>query len=340
MGCAVKAAETITLAHPKIGVFAYPGAAYAGKVHVEDIGIPAVLINEIEAKAEILTDREAGRLIPVRGQRSNKGDFGKILVFAGSNEMPGAAALASSAAYMAGGGLVCACVLPGVANVVHHWQREVVTRIVPDIDGTYCKKSIEALADEVNSAGVIVLGPGIGRNANVTEFVHELLSIAKVPLVLDADALFAVAEDVNILEALKAPCVITPHPGEMSRLTGLAVSGILDNTINTAVEFSKEFNVVTLLKDAHTIIAHPNGTFYINTTGNNALSKAGTGDVLTGMIAGFIAQGPEIFTAAILGAYIHGKSGEAAAVNKSHYGVIASDVLDTVPAVMQFLCGL
>ena len=174
---------------------------------------------------------------------------------------------------------------------------------------------------------MIVIGPGIGRSQDVTEFVREMIKSVCVPLILDADALFAVSEDINILKQLKAPCVITPHPGEMNKLTGLSVSEILSSTIDVAVRFAKEFNVVTLLKDAHTIIANPNGKYYINTTGNNALSKAGTGDVLTGMIAGFIAQGSDVFTASVLGAYYHGKAGESAALKKTCYGVMAEDVL-------------
>ena len=343
MGCAVKAAETVTFQFPKIGTYAYPGAANAGKVHIEDIEIPPALINRIETKAEILTD--AARLLPVRGQRSNKGDFGKILVFAGSKEMPGAAALAGSAAYMVGGGLVCACVIPQVAEVIHHWQREVITRIVPETDGMYCKNSLNALTEEIKSADVIVLGPGIGRSPDVTAFVHELIRITQVPMALDADALFAVSKDLSILKSLKAPCIITPHPGEMSRLTGCGVSDILNNIIDTAVDFSKEFNVVTLLKDAHTVIANPDGRFFINTTGSNALSKAGTGDVLTGTIAGLIAQcaaqsaaqGCDVFNAGILGAYIHGKSGELAVMRNSNYSVMASDILDNIPSVINEL---
>jgi NAD(P)H-hydrate epimerase len=335
MGCAVRAAETVTFCSPKTGLFLYPGAEYAGKVHIEDISIPGTLIDRINIETEILTDSEARALLPIRKQRSNKGTFGRIMVFAGSNEMPGAAALTCSAVYKTGGGLVNACVVSDTAKVIHHWQREVITRIVPDKNGMYCKKSLSALTEEISRANVIVIGPGIGRSSDVKEFVYELLNIAKVPLVLDADALFAVSENVNILKTLKVPCVITPHPGEMSKLTGLNISEVLDNTIGVAAKFSGEFNVVTLLKDAHTIIANPNGAININTTGNNALAKAGTGDVLTGMIAGFIAQsGLDIFTASILGAYFHGKAGEAAVMGKSHYGITASDVLNCIPAVM------
>jgi NAD(P)H-hydrate epimerase len=284
-----------------------------------------------------LTDKEAGSLLPVRAGRTNKSSFGKVMIFAGSDEMPGAAALASSASYVAGSGLVCACVLNNVAQVIHHWQREVVTRILPGKNGMYCKKSVEIIKEEINKSDVIVLGPGIGRSPDVTEFVREILNIAQKPVVLDADALNAVSEDVNVLKTLKAPCVITPHPGEMSRLTGLTVEEILKSTKETAVNFANEYYVVTLLKDAHTVIAHPNGNFCINATGNNALSKAGTGDVLTGMISGFLAQGCDIFNASILSAYIHGKAGEAASAQMSNYSVVASDLLKFIPKVINVL---
>jgi len=335
LGCAVKAAETITFSSPKTGLYVFPGAEYAGTVHVEDITIPSALTGRVETKAEVLTANEAGELLPARSQRSNKGDFGKVMVFAGSDEMPGAAALTCSASYKVGAGLVCACVLPNVAPVIHRWQREVITRIVPEHNGLYFKGSLETLADEINKFNAIVIGPGIGRSPSVSEFVQELLGIIRVPVVLDADALFAVSDNVNVLKKINAPCVITPHPGEMSMLTKharnpLSVPEILNETISVATWFAKEFKVVTLLKDAHTIIANPDGRYNINTTGNNALSKAGTGDVLAGMIAGFIAQGSDAFTASILSAYYHGKAGEAASCGKSLYGVVAEDVLECV----------
>ena len=336
MGCAEKANETVTLGFPKTGLYLYPGAEYAGVIHIEDIAVPLSLIDRIETKAGVLTDNEARKLLPARKRRSNKGDFGKTMVFAGSAGMPGAAALVCSAAYMTGSGLVCACVTQNTATVIHRWQREAVTRIVPDINGMYCMESITQLKqDEIKSADVIVLGPGIGRSREVSEFVYEILKIAQSPIVLDADALFAVSENINILKEIKAPCIITPHPGEMSRLTNLPVAQILNNIAETAVSFAKEFNVVTILKDAHTVIADTEGNVNINITGNNALSKAGTGDVLTGMIAGFIAQGKNVFDAGILGAHFHGKACEAACLNKSRYSITASDLIDHIPVVMK-----
>jgi len=343
MGCAVKAAETVTFAYSKTGLYIYPGAAHAGKIHVEDISLPVSGKDII--KTEILTDSEAAQLLPKRAARSNKGSFGKIMILAGSNEMPGAASLASSAAYITGGGLVNACVLENVAKVIHYWQREIITRVLPGNNGMYCKKSAENLVEEISRSDVIVLGPGIGRSSDVTEFVLEVIGMAEVPLVLDADALFALSEDINVLKKLKAPCIITPHPGEMSRLTGLPIPAILENPLEAAVNFSKKFNVVTLLKDAHTIIASPQGDVFINTTGNNSLAKAGTGDVLAGMIAGFIAgcktgckaEGCDPYTAGKLAAFIHGKAGEAASAELSNYSVSASDLLKHIPVIIKNL---
>jgi len=335
MGCAVKAAQTVTFCLPKTGLYAYPGAEYAGRINIEDISIPNSIINKIKTDAEILTNREALRLLPFRASRSNKGSFGKVMILAGSEEMPGAAALACSAAYAAGCGLVTACVTRNTAAAVNHRQSEVITRITAEKNGMYCRESIDAIKDDINRCGAIVIGPGIGRSPDVTEFVCELLKIAEVPLVMDADALFAVSGDTGIFKTLKAPCIITPHPGEMSRLTGIAAAGILDNIIDTAVNFSKAHNVITLLKDAHTVIASPAGNFNINTTGNNSLSKAGTGDVLAGIIAGFTAQGLDVYTAGVLGAFFHGKSGEADCRKKSNYSVAASDIIDYLPAVLK-----
>ena len=335
LGTAVKADITVTFGFPKIGLILYPGAEYAGKIEIADISLPHGLKAVSEADTSIFTDKEIKECLPIRRPRTNKGSFGRVYAFTGSAGMPGAAVLSASAAYKAGAGYVCACVIPSVAQVMHNSLREAVTRILPEHNGYYCVKSLDAVADELNRADVAYVGPGIGRGAQVREFVFGLIETVQAPMVLDADALNAVSEDVSILKKLKAPCVITPHPGEMSRLTKLSVDDILNNTIKTAGEFSREFNVITVLKDARTIAASPDGRFYINVTGSPALAKAGTGDVLTGVISGFIAQGLDPFTAAMAGSYIHGKAGELAGAKLSNYGVLASDLLDYIPEALK-----
>jgi NAD(P)H-hydrate epimerase len=193
------------------------------------------------------------------------------------------------------------------------------------------------MGDELSAADVIIAGPGLGRTPGVMELVKALIRQADAPMVLDADALFAVASDTAMLNRLKRMSIITPHPGEMSRLTGCSVDRVLCDTINTAVNFARQHNVVTLLKDARTIVAEPGGQVYVNVTGSPALAKAGTGDVLAGIAAAFMAQGLDAYTAACLAAYVHGKTGEYAARKLSAYGVNASDLLTRLPVVLRKL---
>ena len=334
LGSAVIADLTVTFGFPKIGLMLYPGATYSGEIDVADISLPHPSTNEPETS--IYTDKEIPAIIPTRHPRSNKGSFGRVFAFVGSSGMPGAAVLSATAAYKTGAGYVYTCVIPSVALVLQNSLKETVTYIVPEHDGYYCKESFDAIEDELNKSDVIMVGPGIGHKPQVSEFVFRLIETAESCLVLDADALNAVSEDVNILKKLKAPCVITPHPGEMSRLTGLSINNILNNTIQTASDFSREFGVVTLLKDARTIVASPNSQNYINVSGSSALAKAGSGDVLTGIIASFVAQGLDPFTAAKLGAFVHGKVGELAGKELSNHGVLASDLLDHIPKILKY----
>ncbi|MCL2351294.1 MAG: NAD(P)H-hydrate dehydratase [Firmicutes bacterium] len=338
MGNAVWAGETVMLGFPKAGAMLSPGAERAGKVTLADISIPHGILKQVEINTDVfMSGAEVWSLLPKRARRANKGSFGRVVMFAGSAEMPGAAVLSASAAYRTGAGLVCACLVPQAAAVMQNAAVEAITRVVPEKSGMFCRRSLEIAAGELEKAGVIVLGPGIGRGPGVSEFVADVLRLSKAPLVIDADALNAVSEDINLLREIGGQCAITPHPGEMSRLTGLAVPDILDNAMSVAGEFARQFEVITLLKDARTIIASPSGHFHINTTGHDALSKAGSGDVLAGMIAGLAAQGADLFTACALAAYIHGRAGEAAATELSHYGVNASDLLRFIPKVMMEL---
>jgi NAD(P)H-hydrate epimerase len=333
-GTAVKADLTLTFSYPKIGIMLYPGAEYAGTIRIADISIPISPSVQAGIIHTTLADGEIPELLPPRKARSNKGTFGHVLGFAGSAGMPGAAIMSASAAYRTGAGYVCACTTPSVAKILQHGAHEVVTRIVPDHNGALCPESLTAVEDELERATVVYVGPGLSRGKEVSSFVFALLEAVKVPIVIDADALNAISEDITVLKKLHAPCVITPHPGEMSRLTGLSVDEILAGTIETASAFAREFNVVTVLKDARTIVANPNGHSYINNSGTSALAKAGTGDVLTGIITGFIAQGMDVYEAAALGVYIHGKAGENAEKTLSQYGVTATDVLEHIPRVL------
>ena len=335
MGCAVRADKTITFGWPKQGLYLMPGAEYSGEIITASIQLPPGLINKIESKVEILTDEDIPGLLPNRPLRSHKGSYGRVYVMAGNWEMPGAALLSCTAAYRCGAGLVKACVAESVADLIHKGLPEAVTSILPDKNGFLCKRSADAIKDDLQNSTVILIGPGLGRDENTFEFLMELLSWVDKPAVIDADGLNLISENVNILKSLKAPCVITPHPGEMSRLTGLAVSEVLEYPVEVAREFACEFQTVTVLKDARTIIASPTGEICINTTGSPALSKAGTGDVLAGTISSFIAQGLDAFTAAKLGSHMVGKAGTLAEETKSSYGVGALDLTMNLPLVLK-----
>ncbi|MBQ9519409.1 MAG: NAD(P)H-hydrate dehydratase [Firmicutes bacterium] len=335
-GKAVYADKTVTFHLPKIGLMLYPAFEHIGELVVGSISIPVDNSYEI-GSYYMLTDSEAAELLPKRTARSNKGTYGKAMIFAGCDLMAGAALIACTSAYRIGAGLVRACVNPYVATVIHNGLPEAVTTILPDKDGKLYGGSFKPIADEINSADVIAAGCGLGNTKEVYDLVSKLIDNVEVPLILDADALNVLEDKTEILKNLKAPCIITPHLKEMARLTGLDTNYISEELIAVAGSFSKEYNVITVLKDAHTIIATPAGDIYVNITGSPAMSKGGSGDCLTGAIAGLISQGLTPENAAVLGCYICGKAGELAAEEMSQYGVLATDTAKYIPKAIKNL---
>lgn len=334
-GSCVKADVTVTFALPKLGCLLYPGAENTGRLEVIDISIPAQVIDELDIKTNYLTFEEAKQMLPKRRPRSNKGTYGKLLVLAGSEKMSGAAYFAGKSAYKAGAGLVYIGTVFHRRKVIQTLIPEAITIAMDDFEGCVYNESFEAIEDILDSMTAVVLGPGLGSGKNVRYFVENVLNKAKVPIVLDADGLNAICENTEVLKNTEKTAVITPHPGEMSRLTGLSIKEILDNPLDTALNFAKEYNTVTVLKDARTIIASPDGRAYINLTGNNAMSKGGSGDVLSGIIGAMLSQGLKSFEAAVLGVYIHGLAGDKAAADMGHYGVLASDLMDYTGKVLK-----
>ena len=284
---------------------------------------------------EVIENKDIPNLLPPRHPRSNKGTYGRVCVIAGCADMPGAAVLCCKASYKTGAGLVHACVVPEVARIIQSSLPEAIT------------SDIENYKDAIKVAQVVALGPGIGRSHEITDFVREVIKLCKEnkkPMVIDADGLIAIAESFieNMLEGLTAPCIITPHPGEMAALIGTTIPQVLDDLIGCAQKFARTYGVITLLKDARTVIAAPNGRTFINPTGTPALAKAGSGDVLTGIISALISQSTSAQTtendallATALGVYIHGKAGQHAAADMSLHSICASDVADYVAWALQ-----
>ena len=335
-GKAVYADKTVTFHLPKVGLMLYPACEHVGELVVGSISLPVDNSYEI-GSYYTLTDKEAVELLPKRESRSNKGTYGKAMMIAGCDLMAGAALIACTAAYRIGAGLVRACVNPYVATVIHNGLPEAVTTILPDKDGKLYGGSFKPIADEINKSNVIAAGCGLGNTKEVFDLVTKLIDNAEVPLILDADALNVLEGKAELLKNLKAPCIITPHLKEMARLTGLETDYISEELIAVAGSFSKEYNVITVLKDAHTVIATPTGDIYINTTGTPAMSKGGSGDCLTGAIAGLTAQGLSPENAAVLGCYICGTAGELAAEEMSQYGVLARDTAKYIPMAIKNL---
>jgi NAD(P)H-hydrate epimerase len=324
-GAAVHAHTTVTFGFAKVGLYLYPCAAHCGEIFTEGISIPTAWPEEYSPWLKVNTEADIKALLPPRRAVSNKGDYGRVCVVAGCPAMPGAAVLACAAAYRTGAGLVDACVHEETARALHARLPEAVT------------SPRDRLAQSLEAADVILLGPGLGREACGREAVRLVMAQARRPLVIDADGLNILAADTGLLRALTVPCVITPHPAEMARLTGQRVENILRNPVKAARDFAAGHNVHVLLKGARTVIAAPGGNAYINATGSAALAKAGTGDVLAGIITGLAAQGLSVFDAAAAGAYLHGKAGEAAGEALSPYGVLAAEVADFLPRVFKSL---
>lgn len=333
---AVKANQTISFTLPKIGMILYPGAEQSGECIIEDIGIPGNITDNTKG-IRITESTDMKKLMPLRKPVSNKGTYGKLMVIAGSSEMPGACVLACKGAYKSGVGLVNACSTPEVTAVIHQTVFECITTALPHIDGHLCGKSWDRLSSVCDNYTAAVIGPGLGAYPDIDEFIRAVIKNASIPLVIDADALNSIAKahSPDILKSIKSLSVITPHPGEMSRLTGKNISDILENPIETATLFARQYNVITVLKGARTVIAAPNGQTVINTSGTSALAAAGTGDVLCGIIGAFIAQGQNPFDSAVLGCYIHGRAGAIAADTGSEYSVTASDVITGITTAIR-----
>jgi len=338
MGCCIRASRTVTFALPKIGLLVNPGCEYTGKVTVADIGIPQKAIENFRIDTHTLGKHDISSLIPVRNRDANKGSFGRVLIISGSTGMTGAGCLTAKAALRSGAGLVYIGVPSRLWHIYASSTTEAIT--VPlDDDGTgrLSQSLIDKIDTVIEKKDVIAIGPGLSVNNAIVEIVKSIIEKARVPLVIDADALNAISTDVSILKYLKAPAVITPHPGEMSRLTGIDIADIQKNRFEVAREFAARWNVVTVLKGSRTVVAKPDGTLLLNTTGNPGMATAGSGDVLTGIIAGLIGQGMKPEDAAAAGVYLHGSAGDEACSKKGECGMIAGDIIEELPGILKSL---
>jgi hydroxyethylthiazole kinase-like uncharacterized protein yjeF len=354
----VAADLTVTLALPKIGFYTFPASDYLGELVVRDIGIPEALTTELELQS--VEPHWMRSILPERPRHAHKGTFGKALIVAGSPNYTGAAYLAAAAATRVGAGLVTLCLAERLHPILASKLTEVTFLLLPHDLGALVPQAASLVEKRLPDYSALLVGPGLGAEDSTAEFVYRLLRTrtpsgrrhigfvssgdeedseteegpSLPPLVVDADGLNALARLPQWWESLPAQGVVTPHPGEMSRLLDCPVEDVEADRLATAQAAARDWHHVVVLKGAHSVIAAPDGRTAISPFANPGLATAGTGDVLAGSIVGFLAQGLEPYEAAVAGVYVHGAAGELATATLGSAGTVASDLLPLLPRVL------
>ena len=334
---AVRADRTLALGLPKVGHFLGEGANAAGELLVDDIGIPHALLDGTQLRQSLITRAAAEKLLPARSRDAHKGTCGHILVVAGSLGMTGAAALAAQAALRIGAGLVTLAVPERLYAVLAAKMTEVMVVPVPD-EGKGCFGGVAALRETLTlaaDADAVLIGPGIGRAQETSEFVRLFAADVKAPLVMDADAIFAFRGHLDALRELPQVPILTPHLGEFAGLLDKTTDAVQDNLLHTAREVSRAHEAVFVVKSACTIVVYPDGDAFFTTCGNAGMATAGAGDVLAGAIVGLMHQMESAMTP-IVGVYLHGHAGDLA-YERSGNGLTAGDILTELPQALKEL---
>lgn len=331
-GIAVRAAATATFAFAKAGHILHPGNDHTGDLQVIDIGIPGFAAQDQNLTLQLLENDDIIPLFPPREFNSHKGSYGHLLILAGSTGKTGAAALCANAAARCGTGLVTLGV-PGSANTsLEAMVVEPMTVPLAETgSGTLSVAGLKDILDLMDGKQALGIGPGIGTDPDTCRLVRRLVAESTIPMVIDADGLNCLALSPDILKSGQAPLVLTPHPGEMARLSGLTTREIQADRLGVATQFAREFQVILVLKGAQTVIALPDRRAFVCPTGNPGMATGGMGDVLTGMIAGLAAQGYTAEEAALAGVFIHGLCGDVLAREFGGFGFLASDMVDAIP---------
>lgn len=329
LGEAFLADITVTFGFAKIGQALYPGARYCGELFTADIGIDEKSMLKKTPGMSYMEDEDIRKYFPRRKKDSNKGTYGKVLVIAGSDQMAGAAYFSAKAAYLAGCGLVQ--IFTPKAN------RDVLLTMLPEAIVTVYDSNepdIKLLREKTEWADVVLIGPGIGTGDSAVCLLKEVLSRKGKQVVMDADALNILAKDMDLLRESENSVIVTPHLGEMSRLTGETIPDIKESLPAHAKDFVKQYGVVCVLKDARTVIGTAEG-LYVNLSGCDGMASGGSGDVLAGLITGLLAQHISPETAAVLGTFLQGRAGEEAATEKGNASMLAGDMLEKLPCVIK-----
>lgn len=341
LGSAVTADLTVTFGLAKIGQSIYPGAGHVGQLEIVDIGIPDEVVEASSIKAELMDRASLAGILRPRDGESHKGRHGHLLVLAGSTGKTGAATLTCMGAARVGTGLITLGIPKSINPIMEMKLTEVMTETLPEEAdlGTLSKDALDRVFELSDGKSALAIGPGISTRFQVIQLIHDIVRRLEIPMVLDADAITAVSREPSWLKNALVPVILTPHPGEMSRLAGIPVPEVQADRIGVAREFATANKVILVLKGARTVIAFPDGTVSVNPTGNPGMATGGMGDVLTGMVAGFLAQGYDPADSARLGVYLHGLAGDRAAERIGPVGILAGDLLPEIPGLIGELAG-
>jgi NAD(P)H-hydrate epimerase len=335
----IHAAATVTMGLPKLGLVQYPAAGFAGRLYVADIGMPETIVDAAPIRADLIEAAWIDRTFPRRRQDGHKGLYGHVFIVAGSRGFTGAAVLAARGAIRAGAGLTTVAMPQSLATVPNASLPEAMTLPLPETDtGTMTAaaegviREAAAAAGDGRHAAVVAMGPGLTTHPDVGKVVRGLLASLSGPVVVDADALNVLANDPAPLRDASGPVVITPHPGELSRLVGASIPDIQRDRVAAARSAAESLRVVTILKGARTVVTAPDGRTGIIPNGNGAMATGGTGDVLTGVVAACLGQRLPAWEAAVCAAYLHGLAGDVAA--RGELGVLSHEVADALPPAL------
>ena len=333
--------ETLALCHPKYGIANFPGAGFAGRITVLGIGLPDEVsaFADADLPTEWMTPESAHALLPARPLTSHKGTFGHLLIVAGSRNFVGAASLAARGAHRAGAGLVTLAAPESVHRIAASRLTETIHLPLPeDAHGRIEPSAADVIRERIDNYSAIAVGCGLGWSSGTTELMNRLLlpgeDAPSLPMVIDADGLNNLSRCADWADRLRASAVLTPHPGEMSTLTGQPTANVQADRIGIASQSAAGWRQSVLLKGAHSVVASPCGKRCVLPFANPALAAGGTGDVLTGIIGGLLAQGLAPYDAARLGGFLHGAAAEEVRSEYGNAGVVASDLLNRIPRIM------
>lgn len=329
--CAVKAELTIAMEFLKPAHLLFPARHYAGKVDIAAVDYPERARAEIEPSAFLIEQSDIQPLFPARRQDGHKGDFGRVLVVAGSRGMTGAAILTAQAALRSGAGLVYLAAPRSLNSILEATLIETITIPLPDHQGRLSNTAKEPLLANLEGKDVLAIGPGLSRSSQVGDLVRTVLAEAKVPVVLDADGISAFTDHLHLLEEVETELILTPHPGELAGLISIPPEEISADRFAVARTFAQQYHLHLVLKGKPTVIASPRGEVFVNPTGNTGLASGGSGDVLTGIIAGLIGQGASGLNAALLGVYLHGFTADMLATDRAERAILPTDLLAVLP---------